>query len=223
MKTHKKIPTITLVAIASILAPIASAQVAGAADAATRPTAATQNAELNAQQGAGAAGAANVNASRPMSDGIGVNGAANTHTGLNAQTNGLSDAKGVSGGAGSLNSAATVREIQGATESTGGNVLSQVDSSIHTSSSAMADLRRSGRQLKGEARTQFDAAYDDVRNQEKAVKRSLNEARKAKDSTWAQAQAQLASDYQAYSQAVSRAEVAAQGSAAASGSGSINR
>ena len=105
--------------------------------------------------------------------GIGVNGAANTNASLNGQTNGRSVANSVSGGgAGSLNSTATVREIQGATGSTRGTVLTQVDSSINTSASAMANLRRSGRQLNGEDRAQ-----------EKTAKRSLNEARKAKDST----------------------------------------
>jgi len=246
MKTHQTIRSLTLAAFASILASFASAQVTGAVDSGTRATTAAQNSAIHSQQAANAAArsnptaaananrassagvnsgtnaAAGVQADRPRRDGVGVNEAANANASLAGQTNGLSVANSVSGGiAGSLNSAAMVSDIRNASQATRTTMLAQVDSSLDASARAVADLRRSGRELKGEARARFDAAYDDLRAQEKTVKRSLSTARKAKDSTWADAQSQLASDYEAYAQAVSRAEAAAQGSASASGS--VNR
>jgi|GEM_PF-6909303 len=211
------------------------------ANAAT--SAATQNAAINAQQGldaatradaanmaatnaaqvsnnatsgavnANAAGAAEMQADRPLREGVGVNSAANANASATGQTNGLSIANAVSGGAAtSLDVSAMVHEIHGATQATRATVLSQVDHNIDATAHVVADLRHSGRQLKGEARAQFDAAYDGARAQEKAVKRSLHEARKAKDETWDDAQAKLAADYEAYGQAVARVEASTQGS-----------
>ncbi len=115
----------------------------------------------------------------------------------------------------SLNSTATVAQINGAALQTRDGVVTQVNGQIQNADQALGGLRTTGRELKGDARKQFDAAYDDVRARERDLKRSLREANNAKDDTWADARSKLATDYDAYVQAMARAEAAAQGSAAA--------
>jgi hypothetical protein len=101
--------------------------------------------------------------------------------------------------------------------------MTQVNARLEASSKAIDDLRRSGRQLEGDARARFNAAYDNVRARERDVRNSLNEARRASASTYANAQAKLAADYQRYSDAVSQAEASASATGSAAGSTSVNR
>jgi hypothetical protein len=108
-----------------------------------------------------------------------------------------------------MNSAATLRDLNTATFATRDTVLTQVDARLDNARRATAELQRNSRNLSAEARTRFDAAYSDVEAREAALRRSENDARQASSSNWAQAQARLAADYDAYVQAVARAEAAA--------------
>ena len=170
---------------------------------------------------AGVNGAAGVQVDR---NGASVNGSANNGvTGYGQMQNG-SVASTTSGGiSATLNSADTVTAINGSTRETRDNVMTQVNARLEASSKALDDLRRSGRQLQGEAKTRFDAAYDNVRARERDVRNSLNETRRASASTYSAAQAKLASDYQRYSDAVAQAEASASASGSAAGSTNISR
>lgn len=138
------------------------------------------------------------------------NGAdASTQAGLN----GTSHAPGLNGSASgqvsvSLNTTETTTQIRNSTFETRDTVITQVDSTLKTTHVAMAQLRQRGSQLSGDARAQFKSAYEQLRLREQALRESLRNARQASASTYADAQAKLASDYDAYAQAVAAAEAA---------------
>lgn len=170
---------------------------------------------------AGVNGATGVQVDR---NGATVNGSGNVGVVGNGQTANGSVGSMTSGGiSATLNSADTVAAINGSTRETRDNVMTQVNARLEASSKAMDDLRRSGRQLQGDARNRFDAAADNVRARERDVRNSLNETRRASASTYASAQAKLASDYQRYTDAVSQAEASASASGSAAGSTTISR
>lgn len=117
-----------------------------------------------------------------------------------AQERGLRVAALASGGA-------TADEIRTAAHANRDAVLTKVDSQIEVGGRITADLNRQARHLEGDAKVAFKAAMKDVKAAEKAVRRSLRAARKAEgEEAQAAAQAQLAADYTAYTEAVARAE-----------------
>lgn len=133
----------------------------------------------------------------------------------NAQTNaaGTARAPGLNGTANgqvsaSLNAPVMTAEIRNSSFETRDAVYSQVDASLQTTHVAMAQLRQRGSQLSGQARDQFKNAYEQLRLREQALRDSLRDARSASAATYADAQAKLASDYDAYAQAVAAAEAA---------------
>jgi hypothetical protein len=223
MKTNKKTRTVLLVTFASILAPLATAQVAGAANAASStvrsapPTppsppsvsaGARSDAAMNAaSRPTGATHADGASSAAVRTDRSGVNSSADIHASATGQERGLAVANTVSGGAAaSLNVPDVVHQIHDTSFAGREAVTKDVDAKIDATSHTLSDLRHSARELKGDARDRFNAAYDDVRAKEKALKSSLKEARKATEANWAEAQAKLASDYDAYAQAVASAE-----------------
>ena len=80
---------------------------------------------------------------------------------------------------------------------------------------------RVARDLRTDARARFDTAYQQVRVSEETLRRSLLDARRASPERTAEAQARLASDYEAYADAVAAAEATAHGSVSAGGN--LNR
>jgi len=120
--------------------------------------------------------------------------------GLNGTMNGQVSA--------SLNAPAMTTEIRNSSFETRDTVYSRVDASLQTTHVAMAQLRQRGSQLSGQAREQFKNAYEQLRIREQALRDSLRDARSASAATYADAQAKLASDYDAYAQAVAAAEAA---------------
>lgn len=218
---------------ASNAAAQSAAQASQAANQASQASGAL-NAGVNANaQGAGSAmgnsGSANAGingATGVQVDGNGatVNGSVNNGvTGYGQMKNGSVAGTSSGGISATLNSADTVAAINGSSRETRDNVMTQVNARLEASSKAMDDLRRSGRQLEGDAKTRFNAAYDNVRARERDVRNSLNETRRASASTYSAAQAKLATDYQRYSDAVSQAEASASASGSATGSTNISR
>jgi hypothetical protein len=181
-------------------------------------TGAQTSAQATANQASGAinSNVAGSAATQVDSNGIVVNGTATNNTAIARQTPGLSVAGANSNSiSASLNSADTVAQINGTALQTRDGVVTRVNGQIQNADQAMGNLRTTGRELKGDARKQFDAAYDDVRARERDLKRSLREANNAKDETWMDARSKLASNYDAYVQAMARAEAAAQVNATA--------
>jgi hypothetical protein len=114
-----------------------------------------------------------------------------------------------------LSPADAMRDIRSASQSSRDGLYSRINSRLENSGRITSSLESRGRDLKGDAKTEFKAAADDLRDREKALRRSLNEVRKASNDNWSEAQAQLASDYEAYAAAVARAQAAANTSGSA--------
>lgn len=206
----------------------AAAGQAAANNAAAARGAANSAAHSPAVTGATSTAASATNAagaSIPTTAGTVNAGAANsTHSsvdasrqGVNAKTdatmNGAARAPGLNGTANgqvsaSLNTTEMTAQIRNSSFETRDGVYSQVDANLQTSHVAMAQLRQRGSQLSGQARDQFKNAYEQLRLREQALRESLREARSASAATYADAEAKLASDYEAYAQAVAAAEAA---------------
>jgi hypothetical protein len=171
------------------------------------------------------AGAQVDRAGRPLRDGVdtGIAGEAGIDARLQARNRSL-----VLHEDGSVDFGASLRPQEMGTtirESADGArkvVLGRVGTLVDASADAAAELRGTAKRLDADARARFKVAWDGVREKEKAVKRSLKAARRARGETWVAAREHLASDYETYARAVAEADVIARGEspqAAASESG----
>lgn len=204
------------ISCALLLTPFTSAQPAhagGAINAGGAAQAAIQRPVVAPSVPAGASmrGSASVNLPPTARANPGLNPQATTHASVHAQERGLTVAALASSGA-------TVEEIRTAARANRESVLANVDGQLEIGGRITANLRRQSRQLEGEAKVNFKAAMEDVKTCEKTVRQSLREARKAKGDAQAEAQARLADDYAAYTEAVARAEAAATATPAPAGS-----
>lgn len=130
--------------------------------------------------------------------------------------NGLATGAELSAGAiAVLSPAETVQDIRSATPSSRDALYSQINTRIENNGRIISDLDHQARALRGDAKTEFNAAASNLRDSEKSLKRSLNDVRKASNDTWSDAQARLATDYQAYAVAVARAQAAVNAGTAA--------
>lgn len=111
--------------------------------------------------------------------------------------------------ASSLEAATFAPTIRTASMSSRDQVLSDVQMRLKNSDKALGSFRSSTSQMSAEGRRQFNAAEDDVKAKEKALKHSIKAAKKATDATWDSARAQLAADYEAYATAVASIDAAA--------------
>ena len=116
----------------------------------------------------------------------------------------------------SLNSKATAAHIRNATRDNRDQVLADVDSSVKSSSRLLAELRQQAHVLRKDAREDFKSAAEEVRLREKALRESLQVARKAPDQQSAAAQSRLAANYEGYAAAVARTESVVHGSTSTS-------
>ena len=80
----------------------------------------------------------------------------------------------------------------------------QIDQRIDSQKDTLKSLKKQGKHLDGQAKSDFKAAWDDVEAREKDLKHSVREARNASADRWDAARSQLASNYQAFEAAVSR-------------------
>jgi hypothetical protein len=182
----------------------AGAESAARAQAATGAASSAANAATHHSAG--------VQAGRPLQDGAAVSAGGDVSAAVDARSRNVSTSNATQVGvSASLNSAETLSQVRAATRDTRDHVFTEVNARIEAGARKLNELRQTGRRLEGAARDKFDAAWNDVRAKEKAAKASLKEARKAKDETWAEAQAKLASDYEAYATAAAEAEAMAQG------------
>lgn len=86
-------------------------------------------------------------------------------------------------------------------------LINDVEQRIDSQRDSVKALKSQGKQLQGQAKSDFKAALDEVENREKDLKRSVREVRNASQENWDSARSQLASNYQAYMAALSRAQL----------------
>lgn len=120
--------------------------------------------------------------------------------------------------AASLHTADRVRQICEVSGPARDALLTEIDSSREASYIAVVELRRAGRELRGTAREKFETALDNVRDRERTLRQSIRRARLADGDAAAEARAQLASDYQAYADAVAEIETVTENSVQTTGS-----
>ncbi len=104
-----------------------------------------------------------------------------------------------------------VSKIQSADYSSRSDLTSNVEQSIDSQKSQLKTVKREGRHLDGQAKSDFKSAWEDVEAREKDLKHSLRDARNASATDWDAARTKLAADYQAFESAVSRAQLQASG------------
>jgi hypothetical protein len=109
----------------------------------------------------------------------------------------------------SFDAATVTPTIRTATVANRNQVIADIESRITASESAVGSMRNTASQMGTEARRQFNAASDDVKEKAKALRKSLAAAKKATDQEWESAKAQLASDFEAYGAALGRIDSAA--------------
>jgi hypothetical protein len=211
LKERIPMKTIRSLIVALLAAsPVAFAQVSGNLNAAGGAT----NRVLPPTQppagaGANAAGAAGVNADRPLpadpnaaanvdaagqTRGPNADAAAQVH-GLNAQSSGAVST--------ALSPPDTIRDIQSTTFDARKPLLNEVSDRIDAGNKLVDSLKHDPKAAAADTSTEFKTALDDVSVKEKILKRSLKEARNASNAdAWTVAQPTLAADYEAYATAV---------------------
>lgn len=108
--------------------------------------------------------------------------------------------------AGSLDATAFAPQIRMATMSNREQILSDIETRISQTEQSITSMSSS---LSSDARRSFNAAHDEVKSKAKALKNSVQKARKAKDQDWENARMQVASDYEAFATALGRLDTAA--------------
>ena len=98
------------------------------------------------------------------------------------------------------------RESQSAAESGGVELTAQIDRAVHSGSRLLAEARARLSDADDATRAEFVQIEKDARAAESRLRRSLKMAESASADNWARARAALAANYEAYAQAVSRAE-----------------
>lgn len=120
---------------------------------------------------------------------------------------------------GALSAGMSAESIRAASVDSRSQLATDIDERIAASSKAMAAMRVEAKSLRGDAQADFKAAAKDVDVREKDLRTSVKVARKASAETWAESRAKVAANYEAYAQAVGRAEtVAAAGRASTTAS-----
>jgi hypothetical protein len=100
----------------------------------------------------------------------------------------------------------------------------QVAQNIDSGSGALSAAKAQAKQLDAQSRAEFDAAARDARDAERRLRQSLSAAQRASATDWEQARTALASDYEAYIQAVAQAQrIAAGGSSSSTTRTTIDR
>lgn len=108
-----------------------------------------------------------------------------------------------------INAHAFAPTIRSASISTREQVLADIEARMKTSEEAMGSFRSSAAQMSADGRRTFKAADEEVKDKAAALKKSIRAARKANQTEWDSARAQLAADYEAYGAALARLDVAA--------------
>lgn len=134
-----------------------------------------------------------------------LSGSAITTTNLNADTS-LNMSGTVSA---TLDATNELNSIRGTERANRQQLSDEIKIKIDASQKAWHSAKSEARPLSGQARDDFKAASKDVENAKERLERSVRKARNADDNEWSQAREQVATDYQAYAEAIARAEAAA--------------
>lgn len=87
--------------------------------------------------------------------------------------------------------------------------VADIENRLTASESALASVKASSSAMNADGRQSFDAAHDDVKAKEKALRKSIKAANKADATEWENARAQLAADYDAYAASVASLDATA--------------
>ncbi|MGH8017847.1 MAG: hypothetical protein ACREIA_06075 [Opitutaceae bacterium] len=109
----------------------------------------------------------------------------------------------------SLNREPMTKEIRAAEHAEASTVTGQIEGRLEASASGLDELETQGERLRGAERKAFKRALAQAHDEERALRKSLKNARKASAEEWTEARAELAKAYDAYAVAVAEAEVAA--------------
>lgn len=101
----------------------------------------------------------------------------------------------------------TLRLIQSGTFDGRDQLFIQISQRLEANADTLAVLKKQAHQLDSSAQAEFKAAMRDVEQQEKQLKKSLKAARNANADNWESARLNVATDYSAYVNAVSRAQM----------------
>ena len=99
-----------------------------------------------------------------------------------------------------------VSSIQSGDYNSRAQVASDIEQRLDSQKDTLKSLKNEGKRLQGQARSDFNSAYDEVQAREKDLKRSLREARNASQDKWEGARSELAANYQAFTAALARAQ-----------------
>ena len=108
-----------------------------------------------------------------------------------------------------LDSARVGPNIRAASFSGRDAVLADIEARVNAAENAISAARDSRAQMSSSGRVQFDNVADDIKAKARAVRNSLNDARKASnEQEFQNARAKLASDYEAFAQAAASVDAA---------------
>jgi len=107
------------------------------------------------------------------------------------------------------NAGPTAAKIRSTTVDDREKLATDIDTQIKATDKALGNVKAQTKAMNAEQRTEFRAATKDMETREKALRKSLKNARKASAETWAAADAEVATNYDAYVQAAQRAQALA--------------
>jgi vacuolar-type H+-ATPase subunit H len=109
----------------------------------------------------------------------------------------------------SLNAQTFAPTIRSATFENRAQIIADIESRVQSTESALDSLRRTNNQLSADARRSFDTAANDLKDKAKALRKSIDSARKATAGEWENARAQLAANFDDYATSVARIDATA--------------
>ena len=118
-------------------------------------------------------------------------------------------ASGSASASGALESGATVAAIRSSDAATKARVETDVNEKLSASEKAMASTEARAKDLSGDAKESYLAAKRAIAHRERELKHTLVAAERASSSDWEHARTDVAVAYANYTEAVSRAELAA--------------
>lgn len=188
MKTNPRL-CFTLMSAFAVSAPAALAQVSGGVNAASSAVTSVAAPAARGQSGLDASGQNALQADQPP-----ANDPAKTR--VNVAT--------------TLNEPGIVRDIHGSTFASRDSLTSKISDRIDAGEQATAALKDRAKALDAVARAKFNSALTLVKANEKKLKDSLQEARKATPATWEHSQLMLEYGYETYADAMTQLNAAAQ-------------
>jgi hypothetical protein len=101
----------------------------------------------------------------------------------------------------------TLRAIQAGSFASREQLLEEINQRVEANAGTLASLKQQARDLGGESAAELKSALKDADQQEKQLRKSLKALRAANAERWEGARMEVATDYSAYVNAVSRAQM----------------